>query len=236
MTKTIVILHGWQSKIDRWDYFKKKLTEKGFLVYLPLLPGFGINKLTLPHNLTNYCLWLKKYFVNNKIKRPILIGHSNGGRIAIKYVAEQGNIDKLILIASAGIKPKITFKKIIGLFLAKTGKILFSFSLFSMFKRAARWLLYQFLRESDYYQADDILKKTMINILNEDLKDKLKDIKVPTLICWGEKDKSTPIADAYLIKKRINKSTLLTWENVGHGLPFEKKDELLTQIISFCQK
>ena len=60
-----------------------------------------------------------------KIKNPILIGHSNGGRTILNYTGRNlGEPKKIVLIDSAGIKPKrklsyyikvYTFKILIGI-------------------------------------------------------------------------------------------------------------------------
>ena len=166
MKKNIVILHGWQSKIKRWDRLRREL-EKEFKVYLPLLPGFGEEKLSRPYNLNDYCYWLKHYLKAQKIDKPILLGHSFGGRILLKYASQGEKIEKLILIASAGIRPKWKFKKLIGLILAKIGKGIVTLPPLSFLKKPAQWFLYTLLREKDYYQADENLKRTMKNLLKQ---------------------------------------------------------------------
>ncbi|MFC1711470.1 alpha/beta fold hydrolase [Patescibacteria group bacterium] len=233
MEKSIVILHGWKSNLKNWEELKKKLENK-YKVYLPQLPGFGNNKLTCPYDLNDYVLWIKNYLKKEKIKKPILIGHSFGGRIVIKLAATNSNISKAILIAAAGIKPKNSTKKIIGMVLAKTGKVFFNLTIFSCLKKPAKKILYKILREKDYYEADEVLKKTMKKIINTDLTKELDKIKVPTLILWGKKDKQTPITDAYLIRSKIINSKILVWENESHALPFTKSDEVAKAVQNFC--
>lgn len=233
MEKNIVILHGWQSKIAKWQSFKK-LLQKKFKVYLPVLPGFGSQQLKNPLNLDDYCSWLKAYLKANNIKKPILIGHSFGARIAIKFSSQNHQVLRLVLIAAAGLKSKWGLKKFAGLILAKLGKLVFVLPPFSFFKKPASWLLYTILGEKDYYQADKNLKITMKNILKEDLKKYLSKIKAPTLICWGDKDKTTPIKDAYLMAKKIKKSKLVIYKKAGHSLPFKKTKQLVELITDFC--
>lgn len=235
MKKNIVILHGWQSKIERWQDFEKRL-KKYFKVYLPILPGFGEEKLSCPFSLNDYCTWLKTYLKNQKIDNPILVGHSFGGRLAIKFATQNNEVEKLILIAAAGIKPKWKLKKILGLILAKIGKLFFILPPFSFLKKPATWLFYTLIREKDYYLADKNLKKTMKNILKVDLSSQLEEIKTPTLILWGEEDKITPLSDAYLMEQKIPQAKLVIWKDIGHSLPFKKSKELTDLIRKFCQE
>lgn len=231
MKKTIIILHGWNSEIKRWNNFKGELS-KDFKVFLPVLPGFGTKKLVRPWNLNDYAAWLKNFIKEHQIKKPILIGHSFGGMIGIKYFAENNPGEGLILINSAGI-PKKNLKKYIGLIVAKTGRLMINTIGLKSIYPEVRKLLYKILREKDYYLARGFLKETMINILNCDLTPMLHLIKVPTLILWGEKDKITSIKHAYILNNNIPCSKLLTWKNGTHGLPFEYYKSVSKAIVKF---
>lgn len=233
--KKLIILHGWQSQLERWQGLVKGLEGKRFKIFLPQLPGFGKNKISQPWDLNDYVDWLKNYLKVNKIYKYYLLGHSFGGRIAIKYAATSPqSLKGLFLVNSAGIKPRLSLKKIIFFVLAKTGRRVFSLPPFSFFRRPARFLLYFLAREKDYYQANSIMKKTMKKIINQDLRSLLGKIKVPTLIIWGENDQFTPLKDGQLLKQRIANSKLIIYDKVGHGLPFIKTPNLVKDIVNFC--
>ncbi len=232
--KNLIILHGWQSKTKRWEPLVNILS-KNFNVYLPSLPGFGNNKLVTAWDLSNYSNWLTSYIKKEKIKNPILAGHSNGGRIAIDYLSKGGKAEKLILIASAGIKPKPSIKKKVFLVNAKIGKMIFSLPVLNLFKKPASWFLYTLAGEKDYYNSEGFLKQTMTNLIKKDLTPVLRKIKIPALILWGREDKATLLADAYVFKNKIKKSKLIVYANAGHNLPFVLKDKIAAQIINFCQ-
>lgn len=232
----LVILHGWQSKVDRWKPLTTELA-KNFNIFVPDLPGFGSNKVKNKNgwNLTDYCNWLDNYLKKNKIKNPSLVGHSFGGRIAIKYTSTHPNLNKLVLIASAGLKNK-SIKKIIGYNLAKTGNLLFSLPGLEKTKESMQWILYKILREHDYYEADGFQKKTMANIVNEDLEPYLRDIKVKTLIIWGKDDKLTPFWQAKILSQKIKKSFLRSFSDTGHDVPFSKYKQVAQEITDFIKK
>ncbi len=63
--KNLIILHGWQSKTERWEPLVNILS-KNFNVYLPSLPGFGNNKLVTAWDLSNYSNWLTSYIKKEK--------------------------------------------------------------------------------------------------------------------------------------------------------------------------
>ena len=60
------------------------------------------------------------------------------------------------------------------------------------------------------------MRNTFKNIIKEDLKSYYKNIKVETLIIWGEKDEDTPLKDAYLLNKIIKNSGLIILKNLPH--------------------
>ena len=49
---------------------------------------------------------IEKFIKELQIKKPTIFGHSFGGRVGIIYAGRQNDLNKLVLIDSAGIKPK----------------------------------------------------------------------------------------------------------------------------------
>ena len=68
---------------------------------------------------------LVEQFVNDKkLANPIILGHSFGGRIAIRY-ASRHQVSKLILVDSAGMKPKNYVKVKLKIMIYKLKKKLY---------------------------------------------------------------------------------------------------------------
>ena len=80
------------------------------------------------------------------------------------------------------------------------------------------------------------MKKTFQNIISINLKKYYQKISYKTLILWGEKDTSTPLKDAYLLKKIISNSILKTYENTNHFPYLEKEKEVLQDMDHFIKK
>lgn len=233
MTNNLVILHGWASKIQRWHKIRPQLEKQGFKVFLPSLPGFGENKLVKPWKLDDYIDWLEQYLADQKLDQYILLGHSFGGSLGIKLASQRPKgLEKLILVNSSGIRKRFTLKKLFFLILAKTGKLFFLIPPLCFFKKPATQLLYIFVREKDYFKANPVMKKTLHQVVNQDLTGVLKRIKTPTLILWGKNDKETPLIQGQLINQKIAQSKLIVLDTT-HGLPFKKTKELVKNVKEF---
>jgi pimeloyl-ACP methyl ester carboxylesterase len=235
--KTLIILHGWQSSKEKWQAVEQGIKEQGIKVILRDLPGFKKEtELNRPWNLDDYVEWFKVFSEQGEVgsrgelAEPFfLLGHSFGGRIAIKFAAKYPEkVKGLILVSSAGIKRK-NLHRLHRFNLCKFAQK-FSFVPFYPFLRK---IFYKYiLRKTDYINAEKMpyLKETFKNIIQEDLFPYLSQIKTPTLIIWGEKDKITPLSDAYSMNKEIQNSKLEILKGVGHT-PYLEKPEILAQKI-----
>lgn len=238
--KTLVILHGWQSSKEKWQRVKEILEKEGIKVIIPDLPGFKPETtLTKTWNLDDYIEWLKDFLFKKRTTCPelaegfFLLGHSFGGRVAIKFATKYPQeIKGLILVSAAGIKKKLFLT---GKILAWGAKLVRKFRIEEMPFLKGLWqffrkIFYRFiLRKTDYFETKGTLKETIKNILNEDLTPFLNKISLPTLIIWGEKDKITPLSDAKLMEKEMN-ARLEVLKTVGHT-PHLENPELLAQKI-----
>ncbi len=234
-------------KLDNYVEFVDKFIEKasrksGFELVKNLLKSFkqeGSINLTHPEPLSRgeSPQWSQR---NKKI---ILIGHSFGGRVAIKYAAKYPKkIDKLILTGAAGIKHKLNTKQKIFYILAKAGKKMLRFGRLASYSQK---ILYKLAREKDYYKASPRMKEIMKNILAEDLTPYLGKIsarggsatgeKTPTLLVWGREDKTTPLSDGKIMNEKIENSELVIFDNANHSLPYQKPEEFAKVVMEFIK-
>ena len=243
---TIIILHGWGSSKEKWQAVKENLEKQGLKVIIPDLPGFKKEtKLKNPWDLDDYVDWFKnKYETQPHLKeieprkdhRFFLLGHSFGGRIGIKYAAQHPEkLKGLILVSAAGIKPKRNLQSRLISAVARFGQRFSSLP----FYFSARKVFYRFiLRRTDYIKSEEIpnLKETFKKIIAEDLTDYLEKIKTPCLIIWGDKDKETLLADAYLMNKKIPNSKLEILKNIGHSPHRETPIDLANKVVNFIKQ
>lgn len=226
----VIILHGWGSNSRKWEMVKKSLEKDGFLVFIPDLPGFGNNPPPKKiFDLKDYALWLNDFTKQKNISEFFLIGHSFGGKIAILFAnLFPEKLRGLILIAPPVLRKKE--KKFLK-FLAKIGKRVFSFPFLKRFYFSVQKIFYYFfVRKTDYLKAKGVMKEIFLKVIKKDLTPYLDQIKIPTFIIWGEKDKIVSPKEGLLIKEKIQNSSLKFITGAGHSLNIEAP-ELLTKAI-----
>ena len=233
----ILILHGWGSKSDTWLKVQEKLVNAGFRVIIPDLPGFGQTpQPPRVWSIKDYCEFIHEFIHKLNVNKFTLAGHSFGGRISLAYcVRYPEDLDKLILIATAGIKRYKQCKIKIFLFLTKIGNAVFSVPLLKYIKPLAREAVYKLAREHDYEKASFRMQEIMRSILEEDLRKVLPSINKKTLILWGGKDKMTPINDARILNAEIQNSHLYIFSNQPHALQLAIPNELASRMANFLK-
>lgn len=239
--KDVVLLPGWLCDYKALAPLAEHL-KNNFKVYSIDVVGFGKSELPdAPMNTNDYGDWLKELLEKLNIENPILIGHSHGGRMAINYTGRDlGKINKMVLIDAAGIKPKRSIKYYIKVYTYKFLK--------NMYKILPKTKMFENMKErsmgkfgsSDYKSSPPVLRKTMSNIVNEDQKNLMPNIKVPTLLIWGDQDSATPIEQGKIMEKLIPGSGLVEIKGAGHysylnNLPlvFAALDEFLKEDKTF---
>lgn len=191
---------------------------QNFKVYLVDVVGFGKSDLPEhPLSSDDFGNFLKEFLEKLNIVNPILIGHSNGGRCIINAVGRGiVNAKKIVLIDSAGLKPKRTLKYYLKVGFFKTGKVVLNLLPNTKSIKKFKEKLRNNVGSSDYQASANVLKETMKIILNEDCTNLLPNIKVPTLLIWGSLDRATPIKDAKKMEQLIPDCGLVEYPNSTH--------------------
>lgn len=232
--KKIFILHGWtymttsNDPLKKWDPFMEQLISINYRPVLLKIPGLTAN-VNEVWNLEGYVDWLKKVLDKEKGK-VILIGHSNGGRIAIAFAEiYPQKVEQLILIDSAGIyhnELPLRLKRFVFKYIAKIGKKITS-------SEKLKVLLYKFAREGDYKNATPAQRQTMLSLINFDLSPVLNKISTPTLIIWGEQDKVTPLSDGRLMNKLLKNSEIKIIPDAKHSPQYTHSKEVAKIIYEY---
>jgi len=199
----LVVLHGWRSDLNQWLPVAKILSRDNRVVLLDL-PGRGqseVPKFAL--STYGYADFVKLLLKKLNISKYTLVGHSFGGRVAIVLASEKNSqVDKLILVDSAGIEEKLIKTKVKIKALKTISKVVKPFVPRSIFENARNSF------GSRDYKESGVMRETFVKVVNEDLKHLLPTIHVPTLIVWGSDDQVLDVKYARVFRSNIINSKI----------------------------
>lgn len=224
--KKIFLLHGWTYSVVKWQPFIQLMSAQGYEVVSLTIPGLT-KETDHVWTLDNYVEWLNETLASEA--HPIVMGHSNGGRIALAFAAKYpSKFRQLIIVDGAGIyhhEPLLQLKRFVFGVLAKFGKALTT-------SARLRALLYRVARVHDYEQASPIMRRTMAGLIAIDLTPQLGQIITPTVLIWGANDTVTPVSDGYLMAKRLPRATLHIIDGARHSPHVTHPEQLVNIILS----
>lgn len=215
---TNVFLHGWGCDSKSLLFCNKYAHANNLFLDFP--PFGESSKDISGWTIFTYANMVISLCEHLGLKKINVIGHSFGGRVAIiMSVLCKEMVQKIVLIDSAGLKPKrslsyylkvLTYKirKRLGLDVSKYGSC-------------------------DYLALSPQMRKIFSSVVSTHLDDFLPFIKCETLIMFGKDDKVTPVYMAKKLKKKIKKSRLVLFEDAGHFCFVDKKLEFVSEISQF---
>jgi pimeloyl-ACP methyl ester carboxylesterase len=229
----VLLLHGWGDSLKTFDHLLKYLPTS--YQYLMLdLPGFGgTQKPDQAWGLDDYAdfvkAWLKKINIS---KVHAVITHSNGGSIAIQAVGS-GKIapDKLVLLASAGVRNKQKSRKKVLKTAAKGGKAI-TFFLPGRTKERIRGTFYKSIGSEATLVPG--MEETFRKVVREDVQPMAKQITIPTLIIYGKNDESTPPTYGRKFNELISGSDLAIIDG-SHFIHQEQADKVGDLVSTFLE-
>lgn len=242
----LILLHGMSSSLNTWDSVVFYLANHRRVISLDL-PGFGLSGPS-PENMYNFDYYNK--FIDSFTRRLqlakfTLVGNSMGGSIAWNYALfNPAVVDKLVLIDAAGYPKrgesgslgfKIASTPVINnILLFATPKALVRKSLETIYFDQSRVTDAQVERFHDMAIREGNRAAALLifkgSFGTSQFKGKIKEIKTPTLVLWGDKDNLISVENAYQFNQDIKGSKLEVYPNVGH-VPMEEVPERVAKSI-----
>ena len=196
----IVLLHGWGQNIEMMRPIGDNFQDR-FRITIIDFPGFGESEEPKEAwTIDDYELMLEEFLKKVNVKKPIVIGHSFGGRVAIRYSA-RNPISKLVLFGSPCIR--IQEELSLGVKMLKKLKTLPGLNGLGEYMK-------KFIGSRDYKAASPIMRQTLVNVVNEDLSKFAREIEEPTLLIWGTNDTEAPLNEAKELEKIMLDAALIT--------------------------
>lgn len=253
--RPIVLIHGWPSSKEMWEYQLEDLVTAGFQVVKYDRRGFG--KSDKPWNGYDYDTFaadLHAVLEGLDLRDAILVGFSMGGGEVARYFSTYGTTgraSKAVLVGSVlpflaktddnpdGV-PTETFTEMaekiredrIG-FLDDFGKQFFGQGLIS---RPLSTPLMEHFRDLASHASQRSTLEASKAFAYTDFRQDLRALEsVPTLIIHGDADKTVPIeASSRRTALALPNATYLVYEGAPHGLFYTNREQLNRDIILFA--
>lgn len=230
----LLLFHGWGAKKEAFAPIIKRMSKNMRVVAFDF-PGFG--KSGEPKeawDVDRYALFAKSFIEALGLEGAVWLGHSFGGRVIIKlYEKVAVRPEKIVLVDSAGIKPKRGADYYIKVYTYKAGKKLLSLpflkntSLYERFVKNAG--------SSDYRGLSENMRTTFSKVVNEDLREHLPKIKASVLLIWGENDTATPFSDAEIMDSLLPDSGIVRLEGAGHYSYLDRPQKFFAALEYFLK-
>ena len=197
--KDILLLHGWGQNIEMMKFIGDAFCAR-FRITILDFPGFGESEEPpVPWTIADYTLLIEDLVKELDIKRSIVMGHSFGGRVAIRY-ASNHPIEKLVLFGS----PCVRIQKELPLSVKILKKLKTLPGLDAFGEKMKKYI-----GSRDYKAASPIMRQTLVQVVNEDLSEYAKQIEEPTLLIWGDHDEEAPLEEAKILEGLLYDGALI---------------------------
>ena len=254
---TIILIHGLGSYLRAWEKNIGELSKNNRVIAIDL-PGYGKSSKE-PHTgmMTFYAGIVNELVKELKLNKVVIGGHSMGGQIGMTTYLKYPQIVKgLVLAAPAGFErftkgQKQWFRDVMtvdGVRLTTPEAI--QNNLASNFYRVPKDADFMVSERMEMRSADDFIPycyavvQSVHGMVDNPVIDYLQDIKVPTLILFGENDNLIPnrylnpgrtVEIAKYGASKIHNSKLVMIPKTGHFLMFEKPEVFNKETIDFIK-
>ncbi|MBE0596294.1 MAG: alpha/beta hydrolase, partial [Desulfuromonadales bacterium] len=228
---TLLLVHGLGDLAsDIWEGLIPELAAD-FHVLAVDLPGFGRsekrNALYSPAAYAAYLRWVADRFAPGPL---ILVGHSLGGAIALRYAADYpAQLQRLVLVDVAGILHRnVITREVLDPELRQLWPQLPADPL----GRLDEWVGALITRlpglplDLDQLLASELLRERFLGgdptriaavaLIQEDFSRPLRQISAPTVILWGGEDRITPLRTGVLLEAVLPQARLQVIPTAGH--------------------
>jgi pimeloyl-ACP methyl ester carboxylesterase len=244
----VILLHGTSASLHTWDGWVRALEGRRRVIRVDM-PGFG---LTGPspdgeYTIGSYVRFTTAVLDHFGVKRCVLAGNSFGGWVAWETaLADPGRVEALVLVDSAGYAIR-----------SQSVPLAFRLATIPLVNRLMQVVLPRRVVESSvrnvygdpgkvtpdlvdrYYEISlregnrtALVQRFVQAPLGID-EARIRELRVPTLIIWGGRDRLIPAEYGGLFLRDIAGSRLAIFDDLGHVPQEEDAARTVAAVVSF---
>lgn len=244
----VLFLHGLGGRKDNWTENFEAFARSHRTVALDL-PGFGnSSKGEAPYGIAFFARTVRAFLGAIGLERPSLVGNSMGGHISLRFALDYpGDLDRLVLVDAAGanvgmdptalpMNPQTLLDSEIPF--EPTEDVLRMMMGFIVYENppVAERLLAQALTDwkaPDARERRQAFLRSAVSLYESPLLDRLGEVRAPTLVVWGEKDRLVRRPNAFAFRDGIPGARLVMYERCGHVPMLERPADFNRDVLAF---
>jgi pimeloyl-ACP methyl ester carboxylesterase/tetratricopeptide (TPR) repeat protein len=236
----VILLHGYT---DSSYSFSRVMPSLGaeFHVYALDLRGHGASERPASgYRLTDFAADVLAFMDEKKIKRATIVGHSMGSFISqqVALIAPE-RVERLVLIGSATTLRNNTVLDLQQAVNKLSDPVPVSFvrefQASTIYQPLPDEFMEQVINESLKVPAR-VWRATMEGFFATDDRHRLNQIKVPTLILWGDRETIFPRSEQDALVKMLASAELKVYPETGHALHWERPEQFVKDLEDFIRR
>ncbi len=234
----MVFVHGWTANLNFWREQRSYFMGRNKMIFIDNR-GHGQSEKPLEkelYSLDHFVSDLNAVVKDVGVEKFILIGHSMGSMISLKYAHEFPDEVVALILLGGGVRIRAFHRYGYPLALL-LGKVAYTFSskyvarlsFSDEAKELREWGWKQAMEFSPSYAVINVYR-TLARI---DLRKVAREIDIPTLIIVGKEDKALPVSKSLELNALIRNSKLVVVPKAGHCVMLERPKEVNSAIDDF---
>jgi pimeloyl-ACP methyl ester carboxylesterase len=244
----VVLVHGLGGQWQNWLENIPRLALERRVLALDL-PGFGLTPEPADGEIgiSGYGRCVDSFCEHLRLGTVAVVGNSMGGFISAEVAIQfPERVSRLALVSAAGISsadalqaPILTIGRLASAIATNTAaryrtlasRPITRHASLALVARHPRLLKPDLAYEGFFKGAGKPgFDAALRACLEYDFRDRLPDVKVPTLIVWGEKDSIIPVRDADEFERLIEDSRKVVMRDTGH-IPMAERPQAFNDLL-----
>ena len=240
----LILIHGIAGTSKIFEQQINKFGKHYYVISIDL-PGYGRSSMLENTSISSYANAVYDFLIFHKIHSPILLGHSLGGMIVQKIIADYPSYAKASILVGTASKfggndpnwqKEFINSRLRPLNEGKTLKDISKTTIANIVGPKTNKKTIDLASNIMSSISDRSYRVAINSLIGFDLKDKLSSISIPTLLIAGENDNQAPAKMMQRMSENIKNSQLVIIKDCGHLINIEKPDDFNDAIKEFFIK